>query len=98
MNDTTVMCTTPVNDESPDDVYRETVNIAVAMNGVDFEESEYSPEFTFVGTAPYLSFTAILLTLLAVGFVLYTGAMFMQSRAEHQSVQMPPRQNAIRGG
>lgn len=74
MNETTVMCATPVNDESPDDVYRETINVAVAMNGVDFEESEYSPEFTFVGTAPYLSFTAILLTLAAVAFVLYAVA------------------------
>ena len=36
INETTVMCTTPATDVSPDDVYKETINVAVAMNGVDF--------------------------------------------------------------
>ena len=33
MNSTTVKCTTPATDESPDNVYRETVYVSVAMNG-----------------------------------------------------------------
>jgi hypothetical protein len=71
MNSTTVKCTTPATDESPDNVYRETVYVSVAMNGQDFMDDSSSVEFTFVGTAPYISFAAILLLLLALGFVIY---------------------------
>ena len=34
-------------------------------------EDSSSAEFTFVGTAPYISFAAILLALFAIGFVIY---------------------------
>jgi hypothetical protein len=33
MNSTTVKCTTPATEESPENVYRETVIVSVAMNG-----------------------------------------------------------------
>jgi len=39
------------------------------MNGVDFNEDQSEVEFTFVGTAPYISFLTIILTLLAIAFV-----------------------------
>ena len=87
INDTTVMCTSPATDIEPDEVYRETVNVAVAMNGVDFMESDDSPEFTFVGTAPYISFAAILLILLAVGFVLFAGWNLVSNRAQFNAIQ-----------
>lgn len=69
VNQTTVKCTTPATDEPADSIYRETVVVAVAMNGQDYLEDQSTAEFTFVGTAPYISFATILLTLLAIGFV-----------------------------
>jgi hypothetical protein len=33
INSTTIKCTTPPTDESPDSIYKETVTISVAMNG-----------------------------------------------------------------
>ena len=59
------------------------------MNGVDFQESEDSPEFTFVGTAPYISFAAILLTLLAVGFVIYAGSMCLMNQSQFNMINDP---------
>ena len=80
-NATHVKCTSPATDESPDSIYRETVTIAVAMNGQDFEEEDDSPEFTFIGTSPYVSFASILLTLGAVAFVLVAAVLCLQSGA-----------------
>jgi hypothetical protein len=37
-------------------------------------EDSSSAEFTFIGTAPYISFAAIVLAILAVGFVIYATA------------------------
>jgi hypothetical protein len=72
VNSTTIKCTTPpVGDDTPDSIYRETVILSVAMNGQDFEEDATSTEFTFVGTAPYISFATIVMTLLAIAFVAY---------------------------
>jgi hypothetical protein len=71
VNATTIRCTTPATDEAPDSIYRETVTVSVAMNGQDFQEDSSEVEFTFVGTAPYISFLAILLTLVAIGFVAF---------------------------
>jgi len=36
INSTTIKCTSPSGDEEPDDIYRETVVLSVAMNGQDF--------------------------------------------------------------
>jgi hypothetical protein len=69
VNSTTIKCTTPPTDESPDSIYRETVTVSVAINGVDFNEEQSDVDFTFVGTAPYISFLTIVMTLLAIAFV-----------------------------
>jgi len=69
LNSTTIKCTTPPTDESPDSIYRETVTVAVSMNGQDFNEDQSEAEFTFKGTAPYISFLTIILALLALAFV-----------------------------
>jgi hypothetical protein len=81
INETTVKCTSPPTEESPDNVYRESVNVGLAMNGVDFLDDEDSPEFTFFGTAPYVNFASILLTLGAIAFVLVALALCLQSGA-----------------
>jgi hypothetical protein len=69
LNATTVKCTTPPADDSPDSIYREATKFSLAMNGQDFLEDSSAIEFTFVGTAPYISFATIILTLLAIAFV-----------------------------
>jgi hypothetical protein len=69
VNATTVKCTTPPTDDSADSVYREVVKFSLAMNGQDFMEDSSDVDFTEVGTAPYISFATIVLTLLAVAFV-----------------------------
>lgn len=75
VNATTVKCTTPPADDSPDEIYRETVVLGVAMNGQDFLDDASTTEFTFVGTAPYISFATIVMTLLAVAFVGFAGTL-----------------------
>lgn len=75
INSTTIKCTTPPADDPPDSIYRETVVLSVAMNGQDFQEENSSTEFTFIGTAPYISFATIVMTLLAVAFVGVAGAL-----------------------
>jgi hypothetical protein len=69
LNSTCIKCTTPPINDAPDTIYRETVVLSVSMNGQDFEEDTSSVEFTFVGTAPYVSFATIVMTLLAIAFV-----------------------------
>jgi len=69
VNATTVKCTTPPTDDSPDSIYREVVKFSLAMNGQDFMEDSSEIDFTAVGTAPYISFATVVLTLLAVAFV-----------------------------
>lgn len=69
VNATTVKCTTPPADDSADSLYRETTKFSLAMNGEDFMEDASELPFTFVGTAPYISFATIILALLAVAFV-----------------------------
>lgn len=69
VNATTVKCTTPPADDSSDTIYKETVKFSLAMNGEDFMEDSSDLPFIFVGTAPYISFATIILTLLAIAFV-----------------------------
>jgi hypothetical protein len=45
VNMTTIKCITPSIDEDPDSIYRETVKLTVAMNGVDHEEQTSELEF-----------------------------------------------------
>merc|ERR1712226_1298169 len=63
-------------DDAPDSIYRETVVLGVAMNGQDFLEGSSVTEFTFVGTAPYISFATIVMTLLAIAFVGAAGTLY----------------------
>jgi hypothetical protein len=87
LNSTTVKCTTPPSDESPDSIYRETVTVSVSMNGQDFMEDTSEAEFTFVGTAPYISFLTIVLGLLALAFVGFAATLCTSDL--YQASQMP---------
>jgi hypothetical protein len=75
LNSTTIKCTTPPINDAPDTIYRETVILSVSMNGQDFVEDSSTVEFTFVGTAPYVSFATIVMTLLAIAFVGFAGTL-----------------------
>lgn len=81
INSTTIKCTTPPGDDPPDAIYRESVILSVAMNGQDFEEDATGTEFTFVGTAPYISFATIIMTLLAVAFVAYAVTVYTDRKS-----------------
>ena len=63
VNETFAMCVTPHIQGRPEDYYRETVNVAVAMNGQDFADVESDAFVTFVGTG---SDKGILIFLLAI--------------------------------
>ena len=79
INSTHIKCTTPPIDDSPDSIYRETVTLAVSMNGQDYLEDNSEIEYTFVGTAPYISFATIIMTLLAIAFVGFAGTLCTSS-------------------
>jgi hypothetical protein len=57
---------TPIFEDDPDSIYRETVKLTVAMNGVDHEDASSELEFTFIGTGTYLVFWPFLIGVLLV--------------------------------
>lgn len=81
VNSTTIKCITPAIEEEPDSIYRETVKLTVAMNGVDHEDQNSELEFTFVGTGTYMVFWpflvgALLIGLLVAALILCSAAIF----------------------
>ena len=70
-------CTTPPTDEPADEIYKETVVFSLAMNGQDFQEDDSEIEFTFNGTAPFISFATIVMTILAIGFVSFAVIVYI---------------------
>lgn len=87
VNETTIKCVTPMFEDDPDSIYRETVKLTVAMNGVDHEDQNSEIEFTFVGTGTYLVFWpflvgALLIGLLIVAVILCTATIFQKKSWE----------------
>ena len=81
VNRTTIKCITPSVQDDPDDVWRETVQIEVALNGQDFDEDNSDVDFTFVGTGSTLVFWpyvigTLLIGLLLVAIVVFCSALF----------------------
>lgn len=95
INATTIKCTTPPGDDPPDSIYRETVILSVSMNGQDFEEENAGTEFTFVGTAPYISFATIIMTLFAIAFVAYAVTVCTSASGDLDQIKYA---NVSRGG
>lgn len=50
VNETSVKCVTPSVLDDPEDIYRETVDFSIAMNGYDYDYDAISKDFTFIGT------------------------------------------------
>lgn len=85
INETFIKCTTPPFDEGADSLYKESASISVAMNGVDFAEDQSTADFTFTGSAPYISFVTILLLLAAIAFLGYAVAMLIEQYHKKQA-------------
>lgn len=80
INETYIKCTTPPYDEGADAIHAESAPISVAMNGVDYNEDVTTADFTFTGTAPFISFITIIILLAAIAFFGYAVMMFIQHK------------------
>jgi hypothetical protein len=85
INETFIKCTTPPYDETADSIYKESADISVAMNGVDFNDDVTTANFQFMGTAPYISFVTIILLLGAIAFLGYAVAMLIDQYHKRQA-------------
>ena len=70
VNETFAMCVTPHLSGRPEDYYRETVNVAVAMNGQDFTDVESDAFVTFVGTGSDRGLLIFLLAILLLALLI----------------------------
>jgi hypothetical protein len=61
VNSSVIICDSPSIADEPDSIYRETVQLTVALNGITFGDEVSELEFTFVGTGTYLSFWPFIL-------------------------------------
>ena len=57
-------------EDDPENIYRDTVKLTVAMNGVDHEDNNSELLFTFVGTGTYMIFWPFLLGVLLIGLLI----------------------------
>ncbi len=57
-------------EDDPESIYRDTVKLTVAMNGVDHEDNNSELLFTFVGTGTYMIFWPFLLGVLRIGLLI----------------------------
>jgi len=85
INETFIKCTTPPFDEGANTIYKEYAPISVAMNGQDFAEDQATADFTFTGTAPYISFLTIIILLAAIALFAYGVAMYLEARAKKKA-------------
>ena len=70
VNDTHAMCVTPHIAGRPEDYYRETVNVVVAMNGQDFADVESDVYVTFIGTGSDRGLLIFLLAILLLALLI----------------------------
>ena len=71
INETTILCVTPHIKGRPEDYYRETVQVTVAMNGQDFNEMQSDAYVTFIGQGSdgkllYFIIASLLIALLII--------------------------------
>ena len=70
INETVIKCVTPAVEDDPDSIYRETVKLTIALNGVDHDEESSQIDFTFVGTGTYLVLWPFLIGALLIGLLI----------------------------
>jgi hypothetical protein len=61
---------TPSLLENPEDIYREMVTFSISMNGYDYAYEHNSFDFTFIGTASWISMGPIIMGIILVGVVI----------------------------
>lgn len=80
VNETFVKCTTPPFDDDAGSIYKEYAPISVAMNGADYGEDHSTADFTFKGSAPFMSFFTIILLLLVIALFGFAVAKYLEQR------------------
>ena len=87
VNKTTIKCVTPSVSDDPDSIWKETVQITVAMNGQDFDEDSSDVDFTFVGTGSTLVFWPYVIGTLLIGLLLIALIMFCSTLLQNVSFE-----------
>lgn len=86
VNKTTIKCITPTVQDDPEDIWRETVRITVALNGQDFDEEQSDADFTFIGTGSTLVFWPYVLGTLLIGLLLVALIVFCSALLNNISI------------
>lgn len=70
VNQTTILCLTPNIQDDPEDISTETVQVTVAMNGVDYNDDSSEVDFTFIGTGGVVPVWVIVMGTLIFGLLI----------------------------
>jgi hypothetical protein len=70
VNQTHITCTSPSIPDDPLDISREPVEFKVSMNGFDFDDSDKSLTFTFVGKATGATMLMYLILFILLGVLI----------------------------
>ena len=71
------MCLTPNIQDDPADISEETVQVTVAMNGVDFNDDYSEVSFIFIGTGGSISILVIIMGTLIFGLLIISVLIFL---------------------
>ena len=86
INETHAMCVTPHISGRPEDYYRESVNVVVAMNGQDFVDVESDAYVTFIGTGSDRGILLFLLIILLLALLILACVVCCFSLIQYKSV------------
>ena len=70
INKTTILCLTPSISEDPSEISTETVEVSVAMNGVDYNDEDSTLNFQFNGTGGAISTWVIIMGTIIFGLLI----------------------------
>lgn len=93
INETTILCVTPHIKGRPEDYYRETVQVTVAMNGQDFNEMESDAYVTFIGQGSdskliYFIIASLLIALLIIALYFCCASLSLFKLSSEQKTNM----------
>jgi len=77
INRTTILCLTPNIQDDPADISEETVQVTVAMNGIDFNDEYSEVEYAFVGTGGNISVWIIIMATFIFGLLIVSILIFL---------------------
>jgi len=79
VNQTTILCLTPNIQDDPEDISTETVQVTVAMNGVDYNDDSSEVDFTFIGTGGVVPVWVIVMGTLIFGLLIVAMVVCLSS-------------------